>query len=229
VGKDATVDWRDVLVAAGMANGDWREVLAGQGFAVPDCHERDPPSIPERAVARGPHRRQRRGTAAPRSEPRAATRLDAPAILSINRDGVPGVSPLAPSDVERFLAISPFFRVVERASIVGYLIGIGSDADYDGEEFLWFRGRFADFVYVDQVAVARDARGTGVATLLYADLERFAIARRSPRLALEVNLRPENRPSLAFHDRLGFAEIGRLETADGRLVSLRSKSPGPPV
>jgi hypothetical protein len=34
-GKDATIDWRDVLVAAGLANADWRDVLAKQGFAVP--------------------------------------------------------------------------------------------------------------------------------------------------------------------------------------------------
>jgi hypothetical protein len=34
-GKDAMNDWRDVLVAAGMANGDWRDVLAKQGWAVP--------------------------------------------------------------------------------------------------------------------------------------------------------------------------------------------------
>ena len=34
-GKDAMIDWRDILVAAGLANGDWRDVLARQGFAVP--------------------------------------------------------------------------------------------------------------------------------------------------------------------------------------------------
>ena len=34
-GKDAMNDWRDVLVAAGIANGDWRDVLAKQGWAVP--------------------------------------------------------------------------------------------------------------------------------------------------------------------------------------------------
>jgi len=159
---------------------------------------------------------------------RAATRADAPAILSINRDGVPGVSALGRSDIEGFFGISPFFRVAERAGVlVAYLIGIGSEADYDGEEFLWFRSRFPDFVYVDQVAVAREARGAGVASTLYEDLEMFAAGRGSPLLALEVNLRPENRPSLVFHERHRFSEIGRLETADGRLVSLRTRSVAP--
>ena len=156
---------------------------------------------------------------------RAATRADAPSILSVNRDGVPGVGPLGLSDVERYLGISPFFRVAERAGVlVAYLIGLGSEADYDGEEFLWFRSRFPDFVYVDQIAVAREARGAGAASAMYEDLERFAAGRGSPLLTLEINLRPENRPSLAFHERHRFLEIDRLETTDGRLVSLRKKS-----
>lgn len=33
--QQASTDWRDVLVAAGMADADWREVLARDGFSVP--------------------------------------------------------------------------------------------------------------------------------------------------------------------------------------------------
>ena len=47
---------------------------------------------------------------------------------------------------------------------------------------------------------------------------------------LEVNLRPRNDGSLAFHDRLGFVEVGQQETDYGTLVSLMAKplSPDPP-
>lgn len=167
---------------------------------------------------------------APRFDLRAARRADTPAILSINRDGIPGVGALGASDIERFLARSPFFRVAERAGVVvAYLIGLGSEAPYDGEEFLWFGRRFPDFVYVDQIAVAGEARGAGAASALYADLETFARRRGSPLLTLEINLRPENRPSLIFHERRGFQEIGTLETADGRLVSLRTRTVAPGV
>jgi predicted GNAT superfamily acetyltransferase len=157
-------------------------------------------------------------------EVRAATRADGPGILAINAQGVPGVGALGPSDVETFLRLADWFRVAERpAALAAYLIALHSGAAYDGEEFLWFRSRFPEFVYVDQVAVAQEARGQGAASALYDDLEEFAAGRGIHRLALEVNLRPENRPSIAFHDRLGFSEVGRLETADGRLVSLRLK------
>lgn len=41
----------------------------------------------------------------------------------------------------------------------------------------------------------------------------------------EVNIRPPNPESLAFHDRQGFVEVGTQETEDGRkTVSLRAKS-----
>ena len=166
----------------------------------------------------------------PRYEVRPARRDDGPAILAINRQGVPGVSLLGMPEVEEFLRRSRFFRVAEQAGVVvAYLIGLSFDLPYEGEEFLWFKTRFRDFLYVDQVAVAGESRGRGAASALYADLERSAVAQQTPLLTLEVNLRPENRPSLAFHERQGFAEVGRLETRDGRLVRLMAKwldSPG---
>ncbi len=159
-----------------------------------------------------------------RFEVRSARRSDGPAILAINRQGVPGVSALSPSEVEELHRISGHFRVVELEGVlVGYLAGLSSDVVYDGEEFLWFKRQFRHFLYVDQVAVAKEGRGQGAASALYADLETFAAAQGTTLLALEVNLRPENRPSLVFHDRHGFSEVGRLETRDGRLVSLMTK------
>lgn len=150
-----------------------------------------------------------------------------PAVQSINCQGIPGVSALGPSEVENFLLTSPCFRVVEDAgSLVGYLIAFPFDAAYDGEEFLWFKRSFDRFVYIDQVAVAQERRGKGAASALYADLEAFARGRQIPLLACEVNLRPENKPSLAFHTRQGFLEVGRLETRQGRLVSLMLKHLG---
>jgi len=85
---------------------------------------------------------------------------DGPGIVSINRQGVPGVSALSLSDVDRFLRVSVCFRVSKHAGVlVAYMVGLCSDADCAGEEFLWFKSRFPDFDDVDQVAVAREARG----------------------------------------------------------------------
>ena len=38
-----------------------------------------------------------------------------------------------------------------------------------------------------------------------------------------MNLRPRNDTSLAFHESLGFVEVGQRETDYGSLVSLQAK------
>jgi uncharacterized protein len=155
---------------------------------------------------------------------RRARPVDRDRILAINAQGAPGVSVLNPGEIERLFRLSIWFRVAERSSaLAAYLIALRSGSDYDGEEYLWFMKRLPEFLYVDQVAVATDARGGGVGSALYDDLESFAAGQGIHHLTLEVNLRPENLPSLSFHDRRGFREIDRLETIDGRLVSLRMK------
>jgi predicted GNAT superfamily acetyltransferase len=152
---------------------------------------------------------------------RPAAAADFPGILEVNRQGRPGVSPIAPGDLGTILRRASFLRVAEAGSrVAGYLIGYLSSDDYDGEEFLWFRGRFDSFLYIDQVAVAEGARASGVGSLLYRDVEEFARARAVARLTCEVNLRPHNAVSLRFHERQGYRPVGELETRDGRLVSL---------
>ena len=155
---------------------------------------------------------------------RSARAADSYAILSINRDGVPGVGALAPPDVAFYHDRSTLFRVAEeRGQVVAYVVIFDSRAAYDGEEYLWFRNRYDAFLYIDQVAVAREARGRGVAAALYDDVEKAARASATPTLVCEVNLEPDNPPSHRFHRRRGFLEVGRLRSGDGRLVSLLEK------
>src|SRR5258705_101029 len=155
---------------------------------------------------------------------RDAGRRDLPAILAINGEGVPDVSRLSPRNAEDLLEAATLLRVAGAADrIVAYVIAFASEAEYDGEEFQWFRLRSESFLYVDQVAVAASERGRGVASALYADVERVTRGRGLAAITLEVNLRPENPASLGFHLRHGFVEVGRLETRDGRRVCLMEK------
>jgi len=97
-----------------------------------------------------------------------------------------------------------------------FLLAFDQDADYDSPNFLWFRSRYRDYVYVDRVVVAREARGRGHARSLYSDL--FDEARRAgrPRIVCEVNCDPPNPASDAFHAALGFVEVGRAAIHGGR-------------
>ena len=68
--------------------------------------------------------------------------------------------------------------------------------------------------------MAPEHRGAGVAHAAYDELEQ--VARPYGRLVLEVNTDPPNEPSLRFHRRRGYTEVGRLGEP-GHVVSLMSR------
>jgi predicted GNAT superfamily acetyltransferase len=156
---------------------------------------------------------------------RAARPGDREAIAAINAQGQPGVNPFEPGEIERCIARATLFRVAEReGAVCGYLLAFGAGFPSIGDEYAWFATRHPVFLYVDQIAVARSAWRAGVGAALYADLEREARARGVAVLTCEVNLEPPNPRSLAFHEALGFGEVGRLRVGDGRYVALLEKS-----
>lgn len=159
---------------------------------------------------------------------RAARPADRVSLARINREGQPGVNPLSSAEIDACLARATLFCVAEPVGVAGepcgYLLAFGAGFTAIGDEYAWFSARHAAFLYVDQIAVARDAWGQGIAAALYAELERAARARGDTHLVCEVNLRPENPRSLAFHARQGFREVGRLEAGDGRYVALLERA-----
>lgn len=105
------------------------------------------------------------------------------------------------------------FRARAAGGGAGFLLSFDQDADYGSPNFLWFRERYARFVYVDRVVVDPAARGRGLARALYEDLFAAAAGAGHERVVCEVNLVPPNPASDAFHARLGFEEVGRADLA----------------
>lgn len=149
---------------------------------------------------------------------------DADAIFRINADSAPAVSVLTRAYFELLMKACAVFRLIEvDTQVAGYLCAMNRDADYDGKEFQWFRERFREnFLYIDQVAVARTYRGKGFGRALYKDLENYAHRNGIDTLVCEVNYNPVNIESQAFHRQRGFCEVGRMETR-GVMVSLLAK------
>lgn len=110
-------------------------------------------------------------------------------------------------------------------AIAGFCLVLAPGADYDSMNYRWFGERYEDFVYLDRVAISPDFQRRGLGRAMYAEVERLAAERRpsAREFTLEVNLRPRNDQSLAFHAGLGFVEVGQRETDYGTLVSLMSK------
>jgi predicted GNAT superfamily acetyltransferase len=145
-------------------------------------------------------------------------------IHTINAESSPGVTALTADTMDQvFDTASVMWVALVEERVVGYLVGFAPHAVYEGEEFVWFRDRDHDFLYVDQIAVGGSYRGGGIGTALYRELQAFAERKRLYSLVCEVNIEPPNPGSMVFHMRQGFAEIERLQTRDGRHVALLRK------
>ncbi len=106
--------------------------------------------------------------------------------------------------------------------LAAFLLAMRETAPYRNENFEWFAARFEKFVYVDRIVVHGKFARKGLGTCLYRDLFAFAVANGVDTVACEYNINPPNPASRAFHDKLGFREVGRQRVAGGsKLVSLQ--------
>ena len=140
---------------------------------------------------------------------------DLETVLVLNESVVPHVSSISMADVQDFLAKAVYCRVACDAEdqVVAFLIGLAPDTEYSSLNFRWFCDHYENFAYVDRIAVAADAQRQGVAEALYQDFT-SATVNWAQHLVCEVNLLPANPGSLAFHRRLGFKQVGTLETCN---------------
>jgi hypothetical protein len=151
---------------------------------------------------------------------------DGSAVLRINSDGHPGVARLDAAELRRLCALPNHHRVAEdiASGLAGYILAFDRDASYDGEEFRQFRLMTSKrYVYIDQLAVAKEARGLGVGRALYGALETIARREGAQALCCEVNTVPQNLESMAIHKALSFWSMGSMTTTDGREVELLFK------
>ena len=141
-------------------------------------------------------------------------------ILGLNAQHVAETSPLDRARMEAMLGMAFWWEAPGDAPDA-LLIAFDQNAAYDGTNFVWFKARHQRFVYVDRIIVAAHARGRGLARQLYERLEQKARKAGHDRIVCEINLEPANPSSIAFHDALGFVEVGQARLANGKLVSYR--------
>jgi predicted GNAT superfamily acetyltransferase len=154
---------------------------------------------------------------------RAADLGDLGEVLALNEASVAETSPLGVSALSALAAQADYFQVlIEGAGVAGFVLALRERATYANPNFEWFLRGYQRFLYVDRVVVAATHRHAGVGSRLYADLERHARATDAGVLACEVNVEPPNAPSLQFHHKLGFREVGRL-SSPAKLVALLVK------
>jgi hypothetical protein len=157
---------------------------------------------------------------------RRACPADIPHLLRLNNASVPFVNALEEARMEHFLKVCTFFQaaVNEENVPIGFLSAMEPETVYDSLNFLWFKERYPEFLYIDRVTVDSSYKRRGIGRALYAELIAFA-QEHYPYLACEVNTKPRNEASLRFHEGLGFSAVGTLgdEDGGGKVVSMLLK------
>jgi predicted GNAT superfamily acetyltransferase len=160
---------------------------------------------------------------------RAATPTDVAALATLNDAAVPAVNALGTDGLAAHLPTCELALVADGDDgPVGFLLALAPGAGYTSENYRWFTEHVPGSLYVDRVVVAPHAHGQGIGRLLYAAVDDRARDLGLAHVTCEVNLDPPNPGSLAFHARLGFAQVGEQVTKGGTVrVALLAKALDP--
>jgi predicted GNAT superfamily acetyltransferase len=141
--------------------------------------------------------------------------------LALNNDNGPAVGALDDTELTRLTTLTTVSLVAEVDGVfAGFCLVMPSGVDYASLNYRWFSRHagslgYPDFAYLDRIAISSGARRRGVGRAMYARLV-DELAGSVPVLFCEVNVRPRNDTSLAFHDTLGFREVGQQDTEGGQ-------------
>ncbi|WP_066582172.1 GNAT family N-acetyltransferase [Cellulomonas timonensis] len=163
-------------------------------------------------------------TVPPAPQPASATHTlrpalpgDVPALAALNDAAAPAVNALGVEGLAAHLPRCDLALVVDDAAgrPQALILALTPGADYDSENYRWFAEHRPGSMYVDRIVVAPSAHGHGIGRALHDAVVERARALGLDEVTCEVNLDPPNPQSLAFHRRLGFAQIGEQSTHGG--------------
>ena len=136
-------------------------------------------------------------------------------IYDLNQANTPEVGSLESiQHLKQLIEFSSYnLLVLKEDEIVGYIICMREGSAYGSENYKFFTQRLKKFLYVDRVAIDEQHRRAGLGKAIYENIFVQAISDSLP-IALEVNTQPVNQPSLNFHEKMGFDQIGAKDFDD---------------
>ena len=136
-------------------------------------------------------------------------------IYDLNQANTPEVGSLeSMQHLKQLIEFSSYnLLVLKEDEIIGFIICMREGSAYWSENYKFFTQRLKKFLYVDRVAIDKQHRRAGLGKAIYEDIFAQAISDSLP-IALEVNTQPVNQPSLNFHEKMGFDQIGAKDFDD---------------
>jgi len=149
---------------------------------------------------------------------------DAAAVLQLNAESVAVLSPMDADRLQLLAGMASLHLVaVGPSGVIGFLMAFADGTDYDSVNYRWFATRFKRFLYLDRMVVTAPFRQAGVGRAFHAAAVQHAAAAGLAWIVGEIDLDPPNPASLAYHERLGFVEVGRQTLPSGKVVSMRAR------
>ena len=93
---------------------------------------------------------------------------DLPEVPALNQKALPHVSSLSLKDMQRFLEQAAYFKIIY--GFKGFLIALKPGLDYASDNYRWFSNNFDEFLCIDRIVIAEDARRRGLGSQLYKDV-----------------------------------------------------------
>jgi predicted GNAT superfamily acetyltransferase len=136
-------------------------------------------------------------------------------IYDLNQANIPEVGSLeSMQHLKELIDFSSYnLLVLCNDEIVGFIICMREGSAYGSENYKFFTQRLKKFLYVDRVAIDDRHRRAGLGKAIYEDIFTHAGNDNLP-IALEVNTQPVNQPSLNFHEKMGFDQVGTRDFDD---------------
>lgn len=144
-------------------------------------------------------------------------------ILALNDQVEVQTSSMDRDHLILLMHLSSYTKVATiEGELAGFLLTIQDDADYTGENYVWFCSHFSNFIYVDRIVVASQFVGLGIGSALYKQLFSHAQLEALRYVTCEYNVEPLNVASKAFHERFHFKQVAtRWVSAGTKRVSLQ--------
>ena len=146
-------------------------------------------------------------------------------IFILNQENTPEVGSLNSIEhLKQLIQLSSYqFYVIKEDEIIGFTICFKENSSYDSLNYKFFSDTESKFIYIDRIAIKDSFRRKGIGKSFYNYIEQIVIEEKIP-LCCEVNTIPLNQPSMQFHKKLGFKQVGQESFNDHKVAYFIKKN-----